>query len=481
LFQDEIGKRLKEENPWWTTWSIDTDYKAMPRRLYFDLIYNLVKPIENRRALVLMGPRRVGKTVILNQTIQRLMDDGIPAKKIVFISVDAPIYNQISLENLFEMARAVSGEAEWDGYYVMFDEIQYLRNWEVHLKSMVDKYRRTKFVVSGSAAAALKLKSNESGAGRFTDFTLPPLTFQEFLVLSNKDDLMTTESIHWNDSEMMISSSEDINLINEYFVQYINRGGFPENIFNSFVAGNPSRYLKNDIVDKVLLRDLPSLYGIEDVQELNGLFNVLAYNTADEFTFEALNKSSGVAKPTIKRYLEYLEAAFLIKRVNRIDMAGKKFQRANYFKVYITNPSLRSALFSQLASDDPAMGNLVETAIVSQWFHRQDPVFYARWQRKTSDSQEQDGEVDIVGLNERLKPAFAIEVKWSDRYVEKTNELKSLVSFMKHNDIKSAIVTTKTIRATKVIDGITLQFVPSAYYAHVVGKNSLELNYARSY
>lgn len=63
------------------------------------------------------------------------------------------------------------------GWLVFFDEIQYLKNWELHLKTMVDTYRDSKFIVSGSAAAALKFKSNESGAGRFTHFLLPPLTF----------------------------------------------------------------------------------------------------------------------------------------------------------------------------------------------------------------------------------------------------------------------------------------------------------------
>ncbi|MBS0351440.1 MAG: AAA family ATPase [Proteobacteria bacterium] len=69
-----------------------------------------------------------------------------------------------------------------DEVYVFFDEIQYLKNWEVHLKNLVDVHRQVKFVASGSAAA-LRRKSQESGAGRFTDFILPPLTFAEYLRL----------------------------------------------------------------------------------------------------------------------------------------------------------------------------------------------------------------------------------------------------------------------------------------------------------
>ena len=69
----------------------------------------------------------------------------------------------------------------YDGCYFFFDEVQYLKEWENYLKTMVDSYHDTKFVVSGSAAAALMRKSQESGAGRFTDFVLPPLTFAEFI------------------------------------------------------------------------------------------------------------------------------------------------------------------------------------------------------------------------------------------------------------------------------------------------------------
>ena len=92
------------------------------------------------------------------------------------------------------------------------------------------------------------------------------------------------------------------------------------------------------LIKKVLLRDLPSLYGISDVQELNKLFTTIAFNTGNEITVESLAKSSGVSKNTIKKYIEYLEAAFLIKVVNRIDVTSRRFKRATFFKVYLTNP-----------------------------------------------------------------------------------------------------------------------------------------------
>ena len=93
----------------------------------------------------------------------------------------------------------------------------------------------------------------------------------------------------------------EIEELNKEFVNYLNFGGYPEAVFSETIRSDPSQYIKSDIIDKVLLRDLPSLYGISDIQELNRLFTTLAYNSGNEVSLEGLSQSSGVAKNTIKR------------------------------------------------------------------------------------------------------------------------------------------------------------------------------------
>ncbi len=117
--------------------------------------------------------------------------------------------------------------------------------------------------------------------------------------------------------------------------------------------------LRTILFDKVLLRDLPSLYGIQNIQELNTFFTRLVYYSGNELSLEKLSSMSGVNKPTLRRYLEYLEAAFLIKQIHKIDESGKHFKRQTSYKIYFTNPSLRSALFSPLAANDDMMGYMV--------------------------------------------------------------------------------------------------------------------------
>lgn len=460
FIEEQIQKRMVLDNPWWESGKVDDDFTQFPRRAYLDDFYELVTDLSVKRAVILMGPRRVGKTVMIYHSIDRLISSGIDPKKIIYISVDTPIYNNISLEDFFLLARkALKNEESYEGYYVFFDEIQYLKNWEVHLKSMVDTFRSSRFVASGSAAAALKMKSIESGAGRFSDFLLPPLTFYEYIQFKKLDSLVVK-------SNNGISPYDTINIdaLNRHFVEYINFGGYPEVVFSEAIRRNPGQYIKNDIIDKVLLRDLPSLYGISDIQELNKLFVHIAFRSGNEFSYESLSTEAGIKKETIKRYLEYLEAAFLIKVVNRIDQNAKRMQRVTSFKIYLTNPSLRCALFTPINEDDEFMGSMVETAVFAQWIQGgKTDFFYANWAKGRSK-----GEVDIVWVDMATQKAISLaEIKWTDRFAENPTELKSLYSFLSLNpSVKKIFVTSKTRFGTYDIPEGKIMFIPVAIYSY---------------
>ena len=113
--------------------------------------------------------------------------------------------------------------------------------------------------------AELKKKSNESGAGRFTDFSLPPLTFYEYLHLKGYANIMIPAIMEWQGVKAHIYKTVDQDKLNTLFLDYINYGGYPEVVFSEKIRENPEQFIRHDIIDKVLLRDLPSLYGINDV------------------------------------------------------------------------------------------------------------------------------------------------------------------------------------------------------------------------
>jgi hypothetical protein len=468
----KIIERLRYENPWWISKQIPEVYRVMVKRLYFDLFYPYVKEKNIRRALVLMGPRRVGKTVMLFHSIDELLIEGVNPQQIFFVGIDNPIYVHLGLEDILKLCKDSLSKTNLNGCYVFFDEIQYLKDWERHLKVLVDSYPETKFIVSGSAAAALKWHSTESGAGRFTDFMLPPLTFQEYIHLKKMNHLIYNGNIDYGESSIPYCLTHDIKALNKEFVHYLNFGGYPEVVLSEKIQSDMGRYVKNDIVDKVLLRDLPSLYGIKDVQELNRFFTYIAYNTGNEFSYETMSRESGIQKDTLKKYLEYLEAAFLIKVLNKIDVNAKRLKRVTSFKVYLTNPSLRTALFSPIAETDSEMGNMVETAILSQWMHREKlDLTYARWKDGRSE-----GEVDLVLVDDKkYKPVWGVEIKWSNRYFEKPQELKSLIQFCKINEFQKALVTSIDQLGVKKVLDLKFSFLPASVYTYNIGDITLKM------
>jgi hypothetical protein len=454
--EPELKRRLAFDNPWWEQGQVPQRFREWPRRSYFEGFWSLFRESSVRRATIVLGPRRVGKTVMLTQAVQALIDGGVDPKRVLYVSLDTPAYLGLWLDRLLRLFMEMHGHDRNSRLFVIFDEIQYLDDWAVHLKSMVDSYDEIRFAASGSAAAALKLKGRESGAGRFTDFVLPPLGFGEYLQFRGD------EGRYFSAEGALVA---DIPTLNGAFRDYVAYGGFPEPARDAMVQVAIDRFLASDIVERVVLGDLPALYGIGDPTELKRLLTWVAFNTGAEISYEKLAMSAGVAKNTLRKYLEFLEAAFLVVRLPRIDQSARRFQRATFFKLYLANPTLRTALFGPIGDDDPAMGRLAETAFFAQLAQTRyaGDAYYARWDR---------GEVDCVLLDRGTLRAWeALEIKWSDRAAGNPGEtLSSLVEFCKRNRLARAVVATKSAAARLTFGEIELELVPLALCCYRLGK-----------
>lgn len=469
--EEQILKRMVGDNPWWSNGAIFEEFAAMKPRMFLNPFMELVTSLPRGRSVILLGPRRVGKSVMMSHAIKELLALGVPPRNIMYLTVDAPLYSGMSLEDMVDaLLKASKSDGMTDGYYVFFDEIQYLKDWERHLKVLCDSRRNIRFIASGSAAAALRIKSMESGAGRFTHFSLPPLLFCEYLSMTGDDGLVVPCSVEWFGKSVPGYDAVDMAKLNARFVDYINFGGYPEVVTTMQLRRNPGRYIKEDIVDKVLLKDLPGLYGINDTRDLYRLFIHIVFRSGEEFSYDDLSKESGIRKETIRKYLEYLESAFLIRVLHKIDENARRFQRVTTFKIYVTNPSLFAAVFSPLTQADAAFNHLVETALYCQLGIRDDDLFYANWKRGRVS-----GEVDFVRLGSiTQKPVRVTEVKWSDRYYRQPAELKSLLNFMSMNGMQRAVVTSVQEAGARAMDCGTLQFVPTALYAYAKGREYVE-------
>jgi uncharacterized protein len=149
ISEEDVRLRIARDNPWWGRDDYVVPESTSPRRAYFTSFCELALNYDVKRAAILLGPRRVGKTFMLKQLIAKANNEGIDPQGILYVSIDTPVYSGIFLEKFLSFLPAQKSER----LLVIFDEIQYLRGWEVHLKDLVDTYPNIKFVASGSAAA----------------------------------------------------------------------------------------------------------------------------------------------------------------------------------------------------------------------------------------------------------------------------------------------------------------------------------------
>ena len=337
----DIIQLMRQENSWWSTLgSSGMRYSEMQPRIFLSGLKSRVLRASPDRSVILQGARRVGKTVMVHHLIKNLIDEeGIHPECILYLQIDNPLFTGRSLRQLLDLYQEATGR-DWkkEKCYVFFDEIKYLASWQAELKSLHDCMSKTRFVATSSAQTSISKATQESGAGRFIDYLVPALLFSEYIASIHQTDLV------YEDENGYFST--DIELLNQHLLDYINFGACPELSLNTVEQREALRYARSDILASVLLRDLPTLFGIYDVREMVRLFTMLVYNSGHELSIDKLSQLSGVSKNTLKKYLDYLEAVFLVKIVRRVDQQGKRFQRDRTFKCYLTNVSVRTGLFA---------------------------------------------------------------------------------------------------------------------------------------
>ena len=434
----EVENRLREDNPWWLSGGgIEPEWASMPRRAYLPAFSALIRSEGARRAVLLMGLRRVGKTILVYHAIHSLLQEGVTGRDILYVSLETPSLIGLSLDMLVWRFEKMFDRPAGTRLYVFFDEIQYLKSWELHLKSLVDSYRHCQFVATGSAAAALKHKSAESGAGRFTEFVLPPLTFFEFLRFVGKENDLIREEADAEGRRRFVAT--DIHALNTAFVDYLNFGGYPEAVFFEGLRKNPRRYIKSDIIDKVLKRDMTALFGVRRVLDLEHTFLYLCMHDGGLLDMVDLCANLEVKRPTAQNFIELLEATHLIYRLPPFGY-GKDILRAR-FKIYLADAAIAPAVMLKgkaILEDPAALGVATETAVFKHLFAR----YYAQNVRFTYWRGKKDREVDLVAeVGGQIIP---FEVKYRAQHTG-LRDLKGLLELCRQKSIDRGYVVTKSL------------------------------------
>lgn len=413
--QERILKILRSYNPWWVSGAVHPGFCPTYKRFSYYEAMKRLQETQVRRTVVLTGARRVGKTTIQFQMIDALLRQGIAPHRIVFVSMDHPM---LKLAGVDEILECYHGNicADQDAYY-FFDEIQYAEDWAQWLKTLYDTQPTTKIVATGSASPALVRGSTESGAGRWSVIQVPTLSFYEYCALIGVPDLQLEPTLkpsallgmdQWQRGQVM----SKIAAVQNHFIRYLQVGGFPELALakNDLLA---EQVMREDVVDKVLKRDLPALYKIRNVTELERIFLYLCSVSSEVVAIDAVAKElNGVSRPTVQNYIDYLESANLIYQSYPVDLAGKKVLKASP-KIYIADAAIRNAVLmdSDLLINPVEMGKMVEAAVYKHiaafYYQKATRVGYYRGGRKNK-------EIDIVVEYPHIRDIM-VEVKYREQ------------------------------------------------------------------
>lgn len=439
--KEGILKVLSAFNPWWKTGLVNPRLAKTYKRFAFYEAMQRINQTTLRRTLILTGTRRVGKTTIQYQMIEALLAKGIEPQRIVFISMDHSMLKLSDINMILECYHE-NIYAEQDVYY-FFDEIQYAQDWDKWLKTIYDMQPDTQVVATGSASPSLIKGNQESGAGRWSVIQVPTMSFYEYCELLELDrptlpkDLKVTQLLHMTQpdrTKIMLQLSK----VQNHFNRYLQVGGFPELALadNDMMA---QQIMREDVVDKVLKRDLPSLYNIRNATELERIFLYLCNVSSEVVSIDAIAKElSGVSRPTVENYIRYLESANLIYQSWPIDMGGKKVLKARP-KIYISDAAIRNAVLmdDSVLADPVQMGKIVETAVykhVAAFYYQQTTsVGYFRGGRKGK-------KIDIV-VNYPKAKKILIEVKYREEAPIADDDAIAMLC----EEAAASIIVTKSI------------------------------------
>lgn len=413
--KEGILKVLSAFNPWWKTGAVNPGFTKTYNRFAYHEAMKRLDQTNLRRTVVLTGTRRVGKTTIQYQMIDTLLRRGISPSRIVFISMDHPMLKLSGLNDILECYHE-NIHANQDVYY-FFDEIQYASDWDKWLKTIYDIQPETNVVATGSASPALIKGNTESGAGRWSVIQVPTLSFYEYCALVGIEAPALDANIRPTgfakmDHQQRTSVMLKLSSVQNHFTRYLQVGGFPELALadNDLMA---EQIMREDVVDKVLKRDLPSLYNIRNATELERIFLYLCNVSSDIVSIEAIARElNGVSRPTVENYIQYLESANLIYLSYPVEMAGKKVLKSSP-KIYIADAAIRNAVLmdSEILTNPVELGKMVETSVYKHlaafYYQKATRVGYYRGGKK---GKEIDIVVDYPNIENIL-----VEVKYREQ------------------------------------------------------------------
>jgi|GEM_PF-54561 uncharacterized protein len=513
----ELNSVLAQFNPWWRGEKIP-DLPEWHRAVFGEVLTWVTQP-PAPRAILLSGARQVGKTTLLLQVIQSLLEDGVPASNIVYITFDHPLIKLAGIDAVLEAWRekeVISDSTE----YLFVDEAQFIPNWGTWVKHQVD-FGKRRITFTGSALPLIKVET-ESNVGRTHAIRLATLSFYEYLHLKETEPLDFSEfyksksafnesiNIEKNSGEadqdkyykllswalskkrsIKLPRLPSINSLEElfnwkpsrfseiseiaipyaaHFNEYLARGGFPQTAKVSSVT-QAQALLREDIVDKVLKRDMTALFGVRRIQELEQTFLYLCMHDGGQLNMETLSSNLGVKKPTAKNFIELLESTHLIYRLSRFGY-GKEVLRGRN-KIYLADAAIAPAVFlkgKSFLENPKAYGMAIETTAFKHLYaHYPDTARFTYWLGKNKH------EVDVIA--EQAGKHIPFEIKQEAK--ADIRDCRGLLEFCQNKNVELAYVVTKAmpdfgLLEQKIAPKTKVLRIPAPLFCYWLGASELE-------
>lgn len=466
--KESILNLLYSYNPWWNTGVVQKDFNKPMHRVAY---YEGKKAFHNsdiRRIVLLSGARRTGKTTIMYQTIANLIENGVSPKDIVFISFDHPLLKFCSINDVVDMYRQNITTSKQ--IYCFFDEIQYSPDWNAWLKVLYDTNPDIKIMATGSASPVLADKTRESGLGRWITIQVPTLTFYEYCQLLNIQTVdlpagIKPTQLYLLDTKEQSDIVNKLSFLQAHFIRYLQVGGFPELALSKDDV-YAQRILREDIVDKALKRDLPSLYAIRNVSDIEKVFLYLCYNSSNIINMNTICKELQVSRNTLEKYILYLEGANLIYISPLVNVGPKQILKSQD-KIYIADAALRNAVLMKddITNDAVELGIIAETAV-----YKHIKAFNYKTVTKVGYYRggDKDKEIDIVVVYAKEKEPIMIEVKYRE---DSSIPEKDMVVQLSTNERPNLVITKRTgdLGIQTYENGKRIYKIPAPVFLYLLG------------
>ena len=368
----DYGQILSEQNPWWISGQVPAALSRRVERPLSKFLWRRLIENDPRRFQLILGPRRVGKTTGMYQTVGHLLRQGVASTRLCWLRLDHPLLMEVNLGDLARMLMEKANATASQPLYLFLDELTYAKEWDLWLKTFYDEQWPLVVVGTSSATAALRHRRLESGVGRWEEQYLAPYSFGEYLELVGRAVAIPVRDTLWSTIQACGETGVVARTLDEHRRRFLLTGGFPELLLResrgttdeASLLLESQRTLRSDAVERAIYKDIPQAFGgVENPMMLERVLYTLAGQVTGILSPQALCQGlDGLSRPTFDRYLRYLELAFLVFTLPNYSGSEASRQKRGR-KLYFVDAAVRNAALQRgigPLSDTAEMGLLME-------------------------------------------------------------------------------------------------------------------------